>query len=74
MNHSKKVDICLANELEIRFDTRFLMIDNVLKKWAELHAQDDETISGLLDKSSLRASDADLLLVISILVWPLTDF
>jgi len=46
----KKLQIDLKDENELRFDSKFFMIDSVLKKWKQMNEMDDYKLKDLISK------------------------
>ena len=45
MNKSRKIGIVLKNDIEVRFDSKFLLVDSVVQKYAILSDAESESMN-----------------------------
>lgn len=54
VNKSKKFNCVLANDIEVRFDSKYLLIDSILKNIDKLQLNDDLNLKNLIKKIDLN--------------------
>lgn len=49
VNRTKKLSITLKNDIEVRFDSKYIMVDSVPRNFDVLKEADDECLASIVD-------------------------